>query len=151
MIWNHPFSQNSLKELITIDINSDEVSSDLALDCPVRPFVSVFNYNNLSILAVCKNIYNEVKPIFWSKTTFVFQCTRDLIHFINQRTIVLGPRALTNLENVQHVHLSNDDLSNTYHLFRGRVLARLAKGASIVSLFHAAWRRIPLLVREMLR
>jgi hypothetical protein len=107
-------------------MGSDRVSSNRAVERPVRPFAVDFNHNNLSVLTTCKSFHDEVKPIFWSKATFVFRCTRDLNHFIKQRTIVPVPHALTNLENFQHVRLANDDLSNTRFVFRGCVIACLA-------------------------
>jgi hypothetical protein len=134
MIWTCLFGSGTSNEGTAIDVGSDEVSSERAVDCPVRPFAVDFAYNNLSILATCKSIHNEVKSVFWGKTTFVFRCTRDLHHFLRQRSLVPGSCSLTNLANIQHVRLVNDDINNVQHAFRGRVLARLANGDNIVSL-----------------
>jgi hypothetical protein len=134
MIWDYVFGASTSNEGTAIDVGSDEVSSERAVDCPVRPFAVDFAYNKLSILATCKSIHEEAKPIFWGKSTFVSRCTRDLHHFLRQRTLVPGPRSSTNLANIQHVRLVNDDINNVHHAFRGRVLARLANGDNIVSL-----------------
>jgi hypothetical protein len=134
MIWDYVFGAHTSNEGTTIDLGSDEVSSERATDCPVRPFAVDFAYNNLSILSACKSIQVEAKPVFWSKTPLVFRCTRDLHHFIKQRTIVPGRRSLTNLANIQHVRLVNDDINNVHHASRGRVLTRLANGDGVVSL-----------------
>jgi hypothetical protein len=133
IFWHCISSKSPSNGSIANNMGSDRVSSNRAVERPVRPFAVDFNHNNLSVLTTCKSFHDEVKPIFWSKATFVFRCTRDLNHFIKQRTIVPVPHALTNLENFQHVRLANDDLSNTRYVFRGRVIACLANGASIMS------------------
>lgn len=90
-----------------------------------------------SILAMCRNIYDEARPVFWAKSTFFFERTADLKYLLKQRTIFHGPCLLTNYANVQHVRLVNDDVNNVRHAFRDRVLALLANENNIVSLVIA--------------
>jgi len=132
MIWDYVLVESH--GIQQIDMLSDEVSSERQVDHPVRPLAVDFGYDKLNILAVCKSIYAEAKPVFWSKSTFVFAGTRDLDHFLKQRTIDPARRLLTNFANVQHVRLANDDIYNVRHMFRERVLTRLANGDNIVSL-----------------
>jgi hypothetical protein len=134
MIWDLLLGAGASNEGPAIDVGSDEVSFERAVDFPVRPFAVDFAYNNLSILSTNKSIHDEAKSVFWGKTTFVFRCASDLNHFLRQRTLVPGPRSRTNLANIQHVRLVNDDINNVHHAFRGRVLTRLANGDNIVSL-----------------
>lgn len=134
MIWDWVFVESPSKQHLDIDMQSDEVSSERQVGHPVRPLAVDFDYAKLSVLATCKSIYAEAKPVFWGRSTFVFAGTRDLDHFLKQRTIDPARRLLTNLANVQHVRLANDDVNNVRHVFRERVITRLANGDSIVSL-----------------
>ena len=128
MIWNCLFAE------VTINITSDEGFSARPTGDPVRPLAVDFKHKDLSILATCKSVYQEAKPVFWYKTTFFFARTRDLKHFLKQRSLLPGPRIYTNAANIQHVRLANDDINNVQHVSHGRVLARLARGDSMVSL-----------------
>lgn len=132
MIWDYVLVESPANQ--QIDMQSDEVSSERQVDHPVRPLAVDFDYVKLSIFATCRSIYVEAKPVFWGKSTFVFAGTRDLDHFLKQRTINPARRLLTNFANVQHVRLANDDIHNVRHVFRERVLTRLANGGNIVSL-----------------
>lgn len=134
MIWDCVFVESPSNQQIDIHMQSDEASSERHIDYPVRPLAVDFGYDKLSILATCRSIYAEAKPVFWGKSTFVFAGTRDLDHFLKQRTIDPARRLSTNLANVQHVRLANDDINNVRHAFRERVLTRLANGDNIVSL-----------------
>jgi hypothetical protein len=134
MIWTCVFVEAPSGENTTVTVRTDKVSSARLIGHPVRPFTVDFEYKNLSILATCRSVYDEAKPVFWAKSTFLFERTADLNHFLKQRTILPGPRLFTNLANVQHVRLLNDDINNVQHVFRDRVLARLANGDNIVSL-----------------
>jgi hypothetical protein len=134
VIWTCVFAEAPSGQNTTITVRTDEVSSSRPVGHPVRPFAVDFRYKDLSILATCRSIYDEAKPVFWAKSTFFFERTVDLKHFLKQRTILPGPRLLTNFANVQHVCLLNDDINNVQNVFRERVLARLANGDNIVSL-----------------
>ncbi|CAD0111542.1 unnamed protein product [Aureobasidium uvarum] len=134
MIYTCLFVEGPSNHNTTVNMRTDAFHLSRPQDCHVRPFAADFNYNSLGIFATCKSIYQEVKPVFWAYATFVFETTAELDIFLQQRSIYRGPRLLTNLALVQYVRLVNDDINNVDHVFRERVLSRLANGQSIVSL-----------------
>jgi hypothetical protein len=115
MIWNRLFDTSTSNEGTAINVGLDEVSSERAVDYPVRPFAVDFDYNDLSILTTCKSVYDEAKLIFWCKSTSVF-CTIMVLHrFLEHGTVVRGARVFTNLANIQHVRLTNVEANDVQH------------------------------------
>ncbi|KEQ81366.1 hypothetical protein M438DRAFT_358080 [Aureobasidium pullulans EXF-150] len=133
LIYRCVFAPNNENTVIKMSTDAFHLSR-LIKNRPIRPITSDYAYKSLSILATCQIIRKEAKQLFWALTSFSFSTTTELNIFLKQNTILPGLPRRTNLENIQHVILVNDDINNHDHVYRDRVLTKLANGSSIVSL-----------------
>ncbi|THY12613.1 hypothetical protein D6D01_08557 [Aureobasidium pullulans] len=133
LIYRCVFAPNNENTVIKISTDAFHTSRFIK-QCPIRPATSDPARNSLSILATWQTIDSEAKQLFWTLTSFSFSTTTELNIFLKRNTILPGLPRRTNLENIQHVILINDDINNHDRVYRDRVLTKLANGSSIVSL-----------------
>ncbi|THX05800.1 hypothetical protein D6D18_03020 [Aureobasidium pullulans] len=135
LIYRCVFAPNNENTVIKMSTDAFHLSRFIK-NHPIRPVTSDPACNSLSILASCQIIRKEAKQLFWALTSFSFSTTTELNIFLKQNTILPGLPRRTNLENIQHVILANDDINNYDHVYRDRVLTKLANGSKV---FDVEW------------
>ncbi|THX72959.1 hypothetical protein D6D05_07621 [Aureobasidium pullulans] len=119
LIYRCVFAPNNENTVIKMSTDAFHLSRFIK-NRPIRPVTSDPACNSLSILATCQIIRNEAKQLFWALTSFSFSTTTELNIFLKQNTILPGLPRRTNLENIQHVILVNDDINNYDYVYRDR-------------------------------